>query len=111
MILWFDIMLSPDVAAWSAGNFSIETGHLDSLGFRLATDRVIFEAARQNQVSAIITKDSDYLRLLERHGPPPAIIWLTCGNTSNEALKSLLTMRLHAALALIEGGEPLVELS
>jgi predicted nuclease of predicted toxin-antitoxin system len=111
LILWFDVMLPPDVATWAAAQFNAETDHLDPLGFRLATDRVIFEAARRKQVSAIITKDSDYLRLLEQHGPPPAVIWLTCGNTSNETLKTLLTQRLHAALALIEGGEPLVELS
>lgn len=30
-----------------------------------------------------MSKDSDFLNLLDRHGPPLKIIWVTCGNTSN----------------------------
>lgn len=42
---------------------------------------------------------------------PPAILWLTCGNTSNEALRVLLGATLPRALALIESGETLVEIT
>ena len=31
----------------------------------------------------MITKDRDFVELLGRLGPPPKIIWITCGNTSN----------------------------
>jgi predicted nuclease of predicted toxin-antitoxin system len=37
-----------------------------------------------------MTKDSDFVDLVERLGPPPQIIWLTCGNTSNLRLREIL---------------------
>ncbi|MDF5718318.1 MAG: DUF5615 family PIN-like protein [Rhizonema sp. NSF051] len=30
----------------------------------------------------MITKDSDFVDLVDRLGTPPQIIWLTCGDTS-----------------------------
>lgn len=57
-----------------------------------------------------MTKDSDFIDLLERHGPPPQIIWLRCGNTSNARLKQLLTRALPPVLEILGGGEPLVEI-
>jgi predicted nuclease of predicted toxin-antitoxin system len=44
-------------------------------------------------------------------GPPPTIIWLTCGNTSNTRLREVLTPRLARAPQLIEQGDSLVEIS
>ena len=43
--------------------------------------------------------------------PPPRVIWITCGNTSNEHLKKILLKALPSALKLLEAGEPLVEIS
>ena len=43
------------------------------------------EGPRQGNV-IVLTKDSDFVQLLERRGPPPQVVWLTCGNTSNLAL-------------------------
>jgi predicted nuclease of predicted toxin-antitoxin system len=57
-----------------------------------------------------MTKDSDFVELLQRHGPPPQIIWLRSGNTSNARLKLLLTQALPAVLPMLEAGEPLVEI-
>jgi predicted nuclease of predicted toxin-antitoxin system len=58
-----------------------------------------------------MTKDSDFVALVEREGPPPQIIWLTCGNTSNVYVRVLLTNTWHRVGALLAAGEPLVELS
>ena len=55
------------------------------------------------------TKDADFVRLLETHGPPPQIVWLTCGNTSNLRLQELFMSAWPAATKLLEGSEPLVE--
>jgi predicted nuclease of predicted toxin-antitoxin system len=44
-------------------------------------------------------------------GAPPQIIWLTCGNTSNRYLRTLLATALPRAFALLEAGEDLVEIS
>lgn len=61
--------------------------------------------------SVILTKDIDFILLLERLGPPPQIIWLTCGNTSNRNLRALLLKHFPSAKALLQGGEPLIEIS
>ena len=69
----------------------------------------IFAAARVADV-VVMTKDSDFVDLLQRHGPPPQIIWLRSGNTSNARLKVLLTQALPAVLPMLDAGEPLVEI-
>jgi predicted nuclease of predicted toxin-antitoxin system len=58
-----------------------------------------------------MTKDSDFLLLLDRFGPPPQVIWVTCGNTSNARFKEILTGTLPRALELLVSGEPLVEIN
>lgn len=57
-----------------------------------------------------MTKDSDFVLLLERFGPPPNVILLTCGNTSNDSLKRILTKTLSEALQLLDQGDSLVEI-
>lgn len=59
----------------------------------------------------MLTKDSDFVDLLERHGPPPQVVWLTCGNTSNAYLRQLLGAAWPRVAALLAAGEPLVEVS
>jgi predicted nuclease of predicted toxin-antitoxin system len=57
-----------------------------------------------------MTKDADFVRLLEEFGHPPQVIWLTCGNTSDDALRRILTGGLPRAISLLQSGEPLVEI-
>jgi predicted nuclease of predicted toxin-antitoxin system len=90
--------------------FGIEARHLDELGFRLTSDRVIYGAAKADGDVVIVTKDVDYRHLATRIGPPPPVIWVTCGNTSNAAFRNLFAARLTDALRLISDGEPLVEI-
>ncbi|CAN5856498.1 hypothetical protein BH20ACI4_BH20ACI4_24250 [soil metagenome] len=58
-----------------------------------------------------MTKDSDFLLLLDRFGTPPKVIWLTCGNTSNANLKIILLKTLQDAIYLLNTGENIVEIS
>ncbi|MCS7069823.1 MAG: hypothetical protein NZN28_14515, partial [Meiothermus sp.] len=58
----------------------------------------------------IITKDSDFVGFLELHGPPPQVLWITLGNTSNTNLKDVLSKVFERALKLFAAGEPLVEI-
>ena len=57
MTIWLDAQLSPAIA-------------LRDLGLRDATDREIFFEARASD-AIVMTKDSDFVRLLEEHGAPP----------------------------------------
>lgn len=58
-----------------------------------------------------MTKDSDFVWLQKEFGPPPQIISLTFGNTSNAHLKQILARNLDRALGFIQPGEPVVEIS
>ena len=109
MIVWVDAQLSPAIAAWVAETFSVAAHAVRDLGLREATDRQIFLSARSAS-AVVMTKDRDFVRLLEELGPPPQVIWLTCGNTSNVQLKQILTNALPQAVKLLESGEPLVEI-
>jgi len=55
-------------------------------------------------------KSGDFVRLLEEHGSPPKVLWLTCGNTSDAALQQILERHLSTALNLFSQGENLVEI-
>jgi predicted nuclease of predicted toxin-antitoxin system len=57
-----------------------------------------------------MTKDGDFVDLVARHGPPPQIVWLTCGNTTNAVLRDILGESWPRAAALLAAGEPLVEI-
>ncbi len=57
-----------------------------------------------------MTNDSDFVFLLEKFGSPPKVIWIRCGNTSNERLQEILSRQLKTALELLESGDDLVEI-
>ncbi|SEU05408.1 DUF5615 family PIN-like protein [Hymenobacter actinosclerus] len=110
MTFWLDAQLSPLLAVWLRWQFKLTVFTLREIGLRDAEDEEIFRAARLAEV-VVITKDADFPQLLERLGPPPQVIWLTCGNTTNERLQQLLLPLLPQALKLLQAGEPLVEIS
>ena len=109
MTSWIDAHLSPAIASWITTEFGIEAAALRELGLRDAEDLQIFHSARDAN-AIVLTKGRDFVSLLERFGPPPKILWLTCGNTSNDSLKRILTETLKLAIELLLSGEDLVEL-
>lgn len=109
MILWVDAQLSPHLAPWLGQKFDVEAFSIRRLGLREAKDREIFAAAREAQ-AVVLTKDSDFVRLVDETGPPPQILWLTCGNTSNQHLRALFQELLPDALRILKGGEAIVEI-
>jgi predicted nuclease of predicted toxin-antitoxin system len=109
VILWVDAQLSPALAPWLSERFGIEAYSAKYLGYRDATDAAIFRAAREAG-TVVMTKDSDFVELLEQHGPPPQVLWATLGNTSNARMREVLEHTFERAILLLQGGEPLVEL-
>jgi predicted nuclease of predicted toxin-antitoxin system len=110
MTIWIDAQLSPALAAWINRTFEdLDARSVRSLGLRDAADQEIWDAAQAADV-VVMTKDSDFLRLLDRHGPPPKVVWITCGNTSNQRIRDILSQLLPGAVRLLQGGEPLVEI-
>ena len=110
MRIWVDAQMSPTIATWISSNYAVSAVAIRDLGLREAKDKEIFEAARQ-ETAVVMTKDSDFVLLLDKLGPPPQIIWVTCGNTSNARLKEVLTNTLPKTLDLLNLGEKLVEIS
>jgi predicted nuclease of predicted toxin-antitoxin system len=109
-MIWVDAHISPAVAKWIAAELGHPAQSVRDLGLRNAEDKDIFAAARQAN-AIVMTKDADFAEIVDRLGPPPSVIWLTCGNTSNLALRGLLKDTLPRALELIPHGDKLVEIS
>ena len=108
--IWLDAHLSPRLARWLASTFQVQAVAVRDVGLQEAEDQAIFYAAR-NVEAVVVSKDNDFVELLERHGSPPKIIWLTCGNTSEAALQRRFSMKFEEALRLLEAGDDLVEMS
>jgi predicted nuclease of predicted toxin-antitoxin system len=108
-MIWLDAHLSPALAAWLTTEFGEPAAALRELGLRDADDLAIFERGRQERV-IFMTKDRDFVELLNRFGSPPQVIWLRCGNTSEANLRLLLGKNLRKALAILESGDDLVEI-
>jgi predicted nuclease of predicted toxin-antitoxin system len=109
MLIWVDAQLSPSLAPWLAENFQVEAYSVKFLGLRDATDDEIFDAARA-AAAVVLTKDRDFLRLVERRGIPPQVLLLTLGNTSNVKLRSVLSTLFHQAESLLLSGDAVVEI-
>lgn len=110
MTIWIDAQISPAIAAWISSDFAVNAVAVRDLGLREATDQEIFLAAQRERV-IVMTKDRDFVLLLDRFGSPPQVIWITCGNTSNARLKEILTGTLLKAIELLQSGEELVEIN
>lgn len=90
--------------------FGVEARPVRDVGLLHAVDEHIFLAARAAN-AVVMTKDRDFVNLLARLGPPPAILWVTCGNTSNARLQEILMTVFPQAVTLLQSGESLVEIS
>ena len=108
--LWIDAQLPPALAPWIEETFGLPARSASRLGLRDATDEAIFAAARDAN-AVVLTKDADFARLLSLPGPPPRVVWLTFGNTSNAHARRVLRSTLSAALSLLASGEALVEIA
>lgn len=109
MKFWVDAQLPPALAAWLSERHGVEAFSLRDLGMRDATDGEIFDAARKGGV-IIISKDSDFVDLVSRHGMPPQLLWVTCGNVTNRKLQTVFDKTFADALAALSGGQPIVEI-
>jgi predicted nuclease of predicted toxin-antitoxin system len=106
--IWLDNQLPPALAAWARAALSVECVAIRDLALQRALDLEIFRAARAAG-ALVMTKDADFAALVNEHGVPPQIVLITCGNTSNAHLREVLETAWPTVLAMLERGEPLVE--
>ena len=110
MIFWVDAQLPPSLAPWLADTFGVEACSIRFLGLRDAEDGQIFDLARAGDDVVLISKDSDFIELIEQRGTPPRMLWVTCGNLTNRRLRDVFGSLFINAIALLEAGEQIVEL-
>ena len=110
MKIWLDAQISPILARWLENRFDVEAEAVRDVGYLEADDMEIFAAAREAH-AVVMTKDSDFVRLVETQGAPPQVVWVTCGNTSNRHLMSVLGRVFEEVLELLATGESVVEIS
>ena len=110
MKFWIDAQLSPSLAPWLNHTFEVQAFSIQRLGLRDASDERIFFAARKAK-AIVITKDQDFVQLLNRLGSPPQVVWVTCGNTSNAQMREILGQTFQRAISLLQSGESLIEIT
>jgi predicted nuclease of predicted toxin-antitoxin system len=108
--IWVDAQLPPALAGWLRDLGESRAVHVEDLGLLSAEDPEIYEKAREAD-AIVITKDSDFVQIQERRGPPPRVLWITCGNRNNRFLKDLIVRSWPRVRVLFAGGEILVEIN
>ncbi len=93
MKLLFDNNLSVKLAQFVQDQFP-GSAHVFDLKLDKASDRQIFDFARNNEF-IIVTKDSDFYHLLNTYGSPPKVIWITLGNSGNAELKEFIFQNMN----------------
>ena len=110
MKVWIDAQLSPALAPWIENTFDVDAFSVQWLKFQETSDKDIFLAAREAK-AIVMTKDYDFVELLDQFGPPPQIIWIRCGNTSNAQMREILLQNFPKVLSLLQEGVPLLEIT
>lgn len=109
MKFWDDAQLPPKLAAWLSQRYRVEATSLRDLGLHDAADSEIFDAAHRAK-AVIISKDSDFVRLVSRRGTPPQLLWVTCGNVTNGRLQAVFDETFPDALAALAAGKAIVKI-
>lgn len=70
MIFWIDAQLPPALAQWLSATHGLDAVAVRDLGLGDADDWALFQRAQAADV-VIVSKDSDFVELVSRYGPPP----------------------------------------
>lgn len=63
--------------------------HVRSVQLERSPDREVWQYALEHDLT-IVTKDNDFIYLLNTLGFPPKVVWLRCGNVSTVEIQSIL---------------------
>ena len=78
MRIWLDVHLPPALIPWLKSRYRVETEAFRNVGLGRTPDGMLFAMLR-TPGDVVMTKDSDFVALVEAKGPPPQVIWITCG--------------------------------
>ena len=87
-MLLIDNNLSPKLATRLQAIFP-NTAHVMDFQLEASEDRAVWAFALQNDFH-ILTKDTDFINLLNYYGFPPKVIRINCGNATTKYIELLL---------------------
>ncbi len=108
--VWVDAQLPPALARWLRQTHAVDAWHVEDVQQLVTDDPAIFAAARAGRAAVVVTKDEDFVELVERLGPPPQVVLVTCGNVRNAELRAIVLGAWPRVAELLSSGEPLVEI-
>jgi len=108
MTLWLDAQPPPTLAGRFGETFGVAAFSMKYVGLDKASDLEIFNKAKAEGVVPL-SKDSDFLQLLDQWGPPPPVVYLRLGNSTNAFLRTYLTAKWPEIEAFLDAGVALVE--
>ena len=103
-----DAQLPPRLARTLTG-LGHQSWHVGELGPLDASDSAVWALARAN-TCAIISKDSDFLRLSVGVADPVPLLLLRVGNCGRDQIIAIVCAKLPAIVAAFAAGETIVEL-
>lgn len=75
--------------------------HVSDLRLSQADDMDIFRYAKQNNYH-ILSKDSDFEKLVLQYGSPPKLLWIKLGNCRTTEIAQVLENKRHEITAFLE---------
>jgi predicted nuclease of predicted toxin-antitoxin system len=103
-----DAQLPPALADMLT-SLGFDAHHVRAMGLLSASDDEIWRAGRDQQ-AAILTKDEDFAARVQREGPPPQVVWVRLGNTTNRSLLPRMAALWSQVQTALERGEGLIEI-
>lgn len=103
MKLLYDENLSPKLVM-ALNDVFPDSAHVDRVGLGGASDREVWEYARDNGYT-LISKDSDFQEMSLLHGYPPKVIWLKRGNCTNKQIELILRNKSAQIAELLDDPE------
>ena len=83
-----------------------EAAHVDQVGLpEMPGDPLIWKWARENDYLVVVSQDSEFVDLLDRHGPPPKVIHLRFGNQRVATTAQFLLDHFEVISAFVEDKE------
>ena len=110
MKFWLNANLAPRIAQWLSKEFEIDCVALLDIGGESFSDEEIFQLAKDSD-GVVITKDYDFVNLIQARGAPPQVVLLSVGNSTNKELIEVLKVNFGIALRLVKEGHEVIEIS
>ena len=95
---WIDRNLPRSLIYTIQRNSNCLAVSFSDLNLEETDDITIYNLASKKSNVVIITKDKDFVDLLQAKGTPPKILWITVGNVKNIVLKQILEKSFQMAL-------------